>query len=138
MATNQRIHAVPHSGIRGERDAAARLRGRRDRNREFRKPRPDAPAEAASAAAPAAEPPKPREDNNRPPREPFKGKSKEGRDRDKRKFGGKPREERDNRAGPSHRPYASSAPRERDRPADPNSPFAKLAALKEQLAARKE
>ena len=112
-------------------------RGRRDRNKEFRKARPDAPAEAASAA-PAAEAPKPREpreDNNRPPREPFKGKSKEGRDRDKRKFGGKPREDRDNRSGPSHRPYASSAPRERDRPADPNSPFAKLAALKEQLAA---
>jgi ATP-dependent RNA helicase SUPV3L1/SUV3 len=111
-------------------------RGRRDRNKEFRKPRPDAPAEAASAA-PAAEAPKPREDNNRPPREPFKGK--DGRDRDKRKFGGKQREDRDNRSGPSHRPYASSAPRERDRPADPNSPFAKLAALKEQLAAgRKE
>ena len=48
------------------------------------------------------------------------------------------REDRDNRAGPSHRPYASSAPRERDRPADPNSPFAKLAALKEQLAANKD
>ena len=41
--------------------------------------------------------------------------------------------------GPSLRPYASSAtPRERDRPVDPNSPFAKLAALKEQLSGRKE
>ena len=85
--------------------------------------------------------PKPRESREdrggRPPRETYKGKGREGRDRDK-KFGGK-REDRDNRSGPSHRPYASSAPRERDRPADPNSPFAKLAALKEQLAAaRKE
>ena len=30
------------------------------------------------------------------------------------------------------------APRERDRPIDPNSPFAKLAALKEQLAANRK
>ncbi|MCC8939793.1 hypothetical protein H8A99_25845, partial [Bradyrhizobium sp. Arg68] len=41
-------------------------------------------------------------------------------------------------SGPSHRPYASSAPRERDRPIDPNSPFAKLAALKEQLAGNRK
>jgi len=40
--------------------------------------------------------------------------------------------------GPSLRPYASSAPRERDRPIDPNSPFAKLAALKEQLAGNRK
>jgi ATP-dependent RNA helicase SUPV3L1/SUV3 len=116
-------------------------RGRRDRNREFRKPPGDAPAEAAGAV-PSAEAPKPRELRDdkagRPPREHFKGKGREGRDRDKGKFAGKPREDRDNRSGPSHRPYASSAPRERDRPADPNSPFAKLAALKEQLAANKD
>ncbi len=44
------------------------------------------------------------------------------------------RDKRD--SGPSHRQYATSAsPRERDRPVDPNSPFAKLAALKEQLTA---
>ncbi|MBH5402664.1 helicase [Bradyrhizobium sp. CNPSo 4010] len=55
-----------------------------------------------------------------------------GRDRDKG------RDRRDRESGPSLRPYASSAnPRERDRPIDPNSPFAKLAALKEQLG-RKE
>ncbi|MGX4768768.1 helicase-related protein [Bradyrhizobium guangdongense] len=59
-----------------------------------------------------------------------KGRDNRGRDRDKG---------RDRQGGPSLRPYASSAnPRERDRPADPNSPFAKLAALKEQLAGRKE
>jgi ATP-dependent RNA helicase SUPV3L1/SUV3 len=42
-------------------------------------------------------------------------------------------------SGPSHRQYATSAsPRERDRPIDPNSPFAKLAALKEQLAGNRK
>lgn len=81
----------------------------------------------------------------------FEGKD---RDRGKGKFGGdregnrehrggrdrdKGRDRRDREQGPAHRPYASSAnPRERDRPIDPNSPFAKLAALKEQLAGRKE
>ena len=96
----------------------------------------------------------------RPPRERFQGK---GRDNDKRprqaqggrrtsrgKFGGGGRDKgggatraardkggRD--SGPSHRQYATSAaPRERDRPVDPNSPFAKLAALKEQLTANRK
>jgi len=123
------------------------------RHNEFRKPREGAPGEAAAAPAEGAPAParEPRED--RPPRrERFEGKDKErdGRrdkpqgdrkdrgERDRgREFGGKGgRDKRD--SGPSHRQYATSAaPRERDRPADPNSPFAKLAALKEQLA-RKE
>ncbi|MBT2817717.1 hypothetical protein HIR22_12300, partial [Staphylococcus coagulans] len=66
-----------------------------------------------------------------------RNKGKPGGDRDNR---GRDRDKgRDRQGGPSLRPYASSAtPRERDRPADPNSPFAKLAALKEQLAGRKE
>ena len=57
-----------------------------------------------------------------------------------RDFGGRDKGGRDKRdGGPSHRQWATSAsPRERDRPADPNSPFAKLAALKEQLAGCKE
>ncbi len=114
-------------------------RGRRERNKDFRKPRSDAPAEAAATAvvaadaAPAASP----EDKGRPPRERFQGKGRDGRD--KGKFAGKPKGDRDggrSSGGPSHRQYASSAPpRERERPADPNSPFAKLAALKEQLEA---
>lgn len=56
--------------------------------------------------------------------------------RDKgRDFGG--RDKRD--SGPSHRQWATTAaPRDRDRPADPNSPFAKLAALKEQLAGNRK
>ena len=73
---------------------------------------------------------------DRPP-----GKFGGGRDRDKGGgrdkggFGGKGGRD----SGPSHRQWATSAaPRERDRPADPNSPFAKLAALKEQLAGNRK
>jgi ATP-dependent RNA helicase SUPV3L1/SUV3 len=115
-------------------------RPRRERNKDFRKPRSDAPAEVASStvAAEGAPAVPPREDKGRPPRERFQGKG-----RDKGKFAGKPKGDRDrdrSAGGPSHRQYASSAPpRERERPVDPNSPFAKLAALKEQLTAgRKE
>jgi ATP-dependent RNA helicase SUPV3L1/SUV3 len=81
-----------------------------------------------------------------------RGTEGRGKDRDKgrrdNKFGGKggdrDRSGRDkggrgDKGGPSHRPFASSAaPRERDRVADPNSPFAKLAALKEQLTANRK
>jgi ATP-dependent RNA helicase SUPV3L1/SUV3 len=139
-------------------------RGRR--NNEFRKPREDAPADAAAApAAEGAAPTEARQETrqDRPSRERFEGK---GRDRDNdnrrdkfdrnkgdrnkggdrgsrdkgRDFGGRDKGGRDKRdSGPSHRQWATSAsPRERDRPVDPNSPFAKLAALKEQLAGRKE
>jgi ATP-dependent RNA helicase SUPV3L1/SUV3 len=113
-------------------------RGRRERSKDFRKPRSDAPAEAASSVVAAdAAPAVPREDKGRPPRERFQGKGRDGRD--KGKFAGKPKGDRDggrSSGGPSHRQYASSAPpRERERPVDPNSPFAKLAALKEQLTA---
>jgi ATP-dependent RNA helicase SUPV3L1/SUV3 len=135
-------------------------RGRRDRHSEFRKLRPDAPAEtvAAVTAAPAEGAPaaEPREDK-RPSRERFQGKGREGDkgregERPKGKFegkfgggrdkGGRDRDKggRDKRdSGPSHRQYATSAaPRERERPVDPNSPFAKLAALKEQLTANRK
>ncbi|UGA42686.1 helicase [Bradyrhizobium quebecense] len=124
------------------------------RHQDFRVPRPGAPADGAAQAAAAPADGAPREDKGQR-RERFEGK---GRDRDNErrrdnKFGGGDRKGgdrdrggrdfgkggRDKReGGPSHRPYASSAPRERDRPIDPNSPFAKLAALKEQLAGRKE
>ncbi|MCK1381243.1 helicase, partial [Bradyrhizobium sp. 24] len=112
----------------------------RDGGRDFRKPR-EGGAEAA---------PRPEDKNRR-----FEGKNggnkdRDNKDRNKGKFGGDRDKGRDNRGrdrdkgrdrqgGPSLRPYASSAtPRERDRPVDPNSPFAKLAALKEQLSGRKE
>jgi ATP-dependent RNA helicase SUPV3L1/SUV3 len=112
----------------------------RDGGRDFRKPR-----EAGAEGAPR---PEGRDDKNRS----FQGKDRDkDRNRDnKGKFGGDRDKGRDNRGrdrdkgrdrqgGPSLRPYASSAnPRERDRPVDPNSPFAKLAALKEQLSGRKE
>jgi ATP-dependent RNA helicase SUPV3L1/SUV3 len=122
--------AGAEAGASAKRDRHGR--GRRERNKEFAKPRADAPAEAASTVVAADAAPVPREDKGRPARERFQGKG-----RDKGKFAGKPKGDRDGgRPGPSHRQYASSAPpRERERPADPNSPFAKLAALKEQLAA---
>jgi ATP-dependent RNA helicase SUPV3L1/SUV3 len=118
-------------------------RPRRERNKDFRKPRGDAPAETASTVVAAEGAPAipPREDKGRPPRERFQGKDRDKpRDgRDKGKFAGKPKGDRDggrSSGGPSHRQYATSAPpRERERPIDPNSPFAKLAALKEQLTA---
>ena len=129
--------------------------GRRDRNRDFRKPRPDAPAEvAAGPAADGAPAREPREDRGRPSRERFEGKArtedqnkgkfrgdrdKGGRDKGSRDKGGRDRDKGGRDSGPSHRQYATSAsPRERDRPIDPNSPFAKLAALKEQLTANRK
>jgi ATP-dependent RNA helicase SUPV3L1/SUV3 len=151
----------PGEAAKGERHR----RGGRNRNHEFRKPRPDAPVEGApvTVAAEGAPVGEPREDKGRPPRERFEGKGRDrdrdqgqsreqGRDRDKGKFGGgrdkggrdnggrdKGRDKGGRDSGPSHRQYATSAaPRERDRPVDPNSPFAKLAALKEQLAANRK
>jgi len=127
-------------GAKRERHGRPNERSRRERNKDFRKPRSDAPAEAAGTVVAAdAAPAVPREDKGRPSRERFQGKDRDKpRDgRDKGKFAGKPKGDRDGgRSGPSHRQYASSAPpRERERPIDPNSPFAKLAALKEQLTA---
>ena len=102
-----------------------------------------------------------RPQNNRPPRDSFKGPRDNNRDGARNdgprndgaksgdRFKGKPqgnpkgnfKGDRDGRrddrgGGAALRQYATSASpvRERDRPADPNSPFAKLAALKEQLA----
>ena len=127
--------------------------------KEFGKPRQDgAPQEASKEAAADGDRPKGEERGR--PREHFEGKGREQhRDRPdkperKGKFGGErergPREHGDRErgrdkggrerreGGPSHRPYASSAPRERERQIDPNSPFAKLAALREQLAANRK
>jgi ATP-dependent RNA helicase SUPV3L1/SUV3 len=121
-----------------------------------------APAEGAPAVAEVGQEQRPdqRNDRGRPPRERFEGKDREkgdrpnkfqgnrdgnrdnkagdrNKDRGGRDFGGRDKGGRDKRdSGPSHRQWATSAaPRERDRPVDPNSPFAKLAALKEQLTA---
>jgi ATP-dependent RNA helicase SUPV3L1/SUV3 len=153
--------AAAASGEAGE--AAKEGRGerhgrRRHRHNEFRKPHSDAPPADGAAAASAEGAPAAREDR-RPPRERFEGKGRDndrgndkGRDRDKdrgkfgggrdkggRDKGGRDRDKGGRDSGPSHRQYATSAaPRERDRPIDPNSPFAKLAALKEQLAGNRK
>jgi ATP-dependent RNA helicase SUPV3L1/SUV3 len=143
-------------------------RGRRNHDfRKPREGAPaEAAATPAAEGAPAAEANEhpsreSRQDSGRPPRERFEGKGREkdkggrpekfggGGDRNKgdrnkdrggRDFGGRDKGGRDKRdSGPSHRPWATSAaPRERDRPIDPNSPFAKLAALKEQLAGNRK
>ena len=138
-------------------DGAKRERHRRrERHRDFGKPRPAQPAAdgavvatAAVDGVPAAEA---RDDRQGRPRDRVDGKG-HGGDRNKGKFrdredggrdkgrdkgrgdrGGRDRDRGGRESGPSHRQYASSAgPRERDRPIDPNSPFAKLAALREQL-----
>ena len=122
-------------------------RGRRERNKDFRKPRTDAPVEAAPLRLPrrgAGREPRPDNRENREDKAAVRRASvsrarrKDNRDgRDKGKFGGgrdkggRDKGDRDGRrGGPSHRQYATSAPpRERERPIDPNSPFAKLAAL---------
>jgi ATP-dependent RNA helicase SUPV3L1/SUV3 len=149
----------------GGEGAPREQRHRRGRRNDFRKPREGAPADAtatpAAEGAPAAEA-RQHSRQDRPQRERFEGKARDGDRRDNkfdrnkgdrnkgggrdkgerggRDFGGRDKGGRDKRdSGPSHRQWATSAsPRDRDRPADPNSPFAKLAALKEQLAGRKE
>jgi ATP-dependent RNA helicase SUPV3L1/SUV3 len=149
------------AGEAGEGDKRERhRRGRRDRNNDFRKPRTDAPVVAAAAPVEGAPAPEARDDKGRPPRERFEGKERDksrdrdqgrdkgkfgggrdkgGRDKGGRDFGGRDKGKGGRDSGPSHRQYATSAnPRERDRPIDPNSPFAKLAALREQLAGNKD
>ncbi|MEH2524816.1 MULTISPECIES: helicase-related protein [unclassified Bradyrhizobium] len=165
----QRHHGRPAEGAQaasgeGAEGAPREQRHRRGRRNDFRKPREGAPADVTAApateGAPAAEA-REQTRQDRPPRERFEGKGRDGDRRDKfdrnkgdrnkgggrdkgerggRDFGGRDKGGRDKRdSGPSHRQWATSAsPRDRDRPVDPNSPFAKLAALKEQLAGRKE
>jgi ATP-dependent RNA helicase SUPV3L1/SUV3 len=159
---------APTAAGEGAEGAPREQRHRRGRRNDFRKPREGAPADAVATPAaaegtPAAEARKETR-QDRPPRERVEGKGREGDRRDKfdrnkgdrnqgdrNKGGGRDKGERGGRdfggrdkggkrdQGPSHRQWATSAsPRDRDRPVDPNSPFAKLAALKEQLAARKE
>jgi ATP-dependent RNA helicase SUPV3L1/SUV3 len=113
-------------------------RSRRDRQRNFRKPREGEPAGAPPEGAPQEKHEGKREERgDRGKRFEGKGKGRDerrdksgdrgGRDRDK---GGR----RDRESGPALRQYATSANPRDNRTADPNSPFAKLAALKEQLA----
>jgi ATP-dependent RNA helicase SUPV3L1/SUV3 len=128
----------PHQGAQADgagtetAEAGKRQRhGRRDRNFDFKRSNA---GDAASSAGPNGAPGREAADaRSRPSHERGHGKG-----RDKGKFQGKGGRERRPDGGPSHRPFATSAPRERERQADPNSPFAKLAALKEQLAANRK
>ncbi len=109
-------NADGEAGARQDRPDQGGRRGKGDFRRDRREGGDGAPRREAQG-------------EGRPPRERFKG-----RDKFQGGKGG-----RDNQGGGSHRQVHSSAPpRERDRPIDPNSPFAKLAALKEQLAGRKD
>jgi ATP-dependent RNA helicase SUPV3L1/SUV3 len=108
---------------------------RRERPRGQRRPPRDSaqkpssePEHPAAAASPGAAPDEPAKTSERPPRPPRPPR--------------KPRPDRHPRPDRPPRPpregglFATSAPRERrDKAPDPNSPFAKLAALKEQLEA---
>ncbi|BEV45935.1 helicase-related protein [Afipia carboxidovorans] len=108
--------AAAEGGEKKERPAR-----RHDRSREDRRQRPE--GEGAQARGP-------KDERNEAGRERAKGR--------RGKFEGK-RDGRDRKdGGPAFRTFATSAPRERERTADPNSPFAKLAALKEQLGTRKD
>ncbi len=147
----------------GEKRERPRHHGRRDR--DFRKPRENAPAAEAAPAATAEAAPAPVGEQRQEQGQEQRGEQRDrpegkGRDRDNKreKFGDrqgdrredrdrrdrgrdrdKGRDKRDREGGPALRHYASSQnPRERDRAADPNSPFAKLAALKEQLAGNRK
>ena len=149
VAASGEAAATPAEGDKREQPRHGR---RGDKFKDFRRPRDGAPAQAAAPVDGAA----PREERGGRPRPSFEGKGRDnerpgGGDRSKQKgkFGGDRggRDQgRDNKggrdrrdSGPSLRPFASSAsPRDRDRQVDPNSPFAKLAALKEQLAANRK
>ncbi|MEW6644560.1 MAG: helicase-related protein [Pseudomonadota bacterium] len=117
----------PHAGA--DAAAAGEGRGRRDHRRDDRRPRPDQAAEGAEGAS---------------------GREAQGHNRNKQRgrlpdgFKGKFRGSAPggrNEGRPPHggqRHGQGAPPRERDRPIDPNSPFAKLAALKEQLTANRK
>jgi len=146
---------------RGRRDRAQDLRKPRE---DAAAEAAGAPAPAHAAAA-SEQGPDQRQDlsheQQKPPRARFEGGDRERaserrgdkfadrrekRDRGDYERGGRDhgrdkrdRDKRDRDSGPSHRQYATSAsPRDHDRAIDPNSPFAKLAALKEQLAANRK
>lgn len=90
--------------------------------------RPERPAQAAGEARPQG-----RRDGPRSDRPKFEG-PRPGGQRQDRPGGGRPRHDRPDRGGGDFRQVASTEkPRGREKAADPDSPFAKLAALKAQL-----
>ena len=115
--------APADQGKRERPDGARREGERRERNQDFRKRREQQAKPAADAKGP--------ERTDGAGRQPFRGKP-QGQGQGRGKFQGKPEGRQSNPGKWSSEPQASK----RDRPADPNSPFAKLAALKEQLASK--
>jgi ATP-dependent RNA helicase SUPV3L1/SUV3 len=127
---HQRPPQAATAAAAGEGDAAAAADGqgrrerrdgdRRDRNRnnDFRKRREEQAKTSADAGGASS--------GDRGERRPFRSDKPQGRG----KFQGKKPEGRPGK-------WSSEAPAaKRDRPIDPNSPFAKLAALKDQLASK--
>jgi ATP-dependent RNA helicase SUPV3L1/SUV3 len=128
----------------GESQTSGRSRHRHGRDRRPDRPRRDAPSvpvvqaeEGAGAAAEASPAETPRRDRPRPHQErggrdrKSGGGGGRGEWRGKGRHGGPPDEGASYR---QQRVFASASDR-RERPIDPNSPFAKLAALKAQLEA---
>ncbi len=124
----------------GEAANAARPEGerrpRRDRNRRPRGPRPE--GAAAAEAAPAAQGAAPAEGQRpergpRPPKGKWQGRDQRGERGNRPPQGGKPPEahgegKREERRSPQGQP--APRPERREKPMDPNSPFAILAKLK--------
>jgi ATP-dependent RNA helicase SUPV3L1/SUV3 len=115
----------------GEKRERHGRRGRDRHRQDFRKPRPDTvPAEGAEGAqAHASHDGEARKHRGRPhdsSKGKFRGGSSQGQNR------------HEGRQAHGQRNSQSAPHRERERPIDPNSPFAKLAALKEQLAANRK
>lgn len=151
-------HAQPRDGAPGERQPGGRRPNRDDRRRDGN--RPPVPAVAAGGeAAPATDaaaprpdrPPRrderprqdgPRQDQPRQERPPRNGRPEQSRPEQGR--GPRPDFKRDGRPGGPRRDDRSAErfvqpqrPRPAEREPDPDSPFAKLAALKAQLEGRK-
>ena len=142
----QQHHRRPHQhqGRDQQRRGGGRDRGGFNRNRPQQGEGAPAPAEGAPAAAegapaqtrqdrPQGDRPPRRDDRNRDQRRDNRGGDRPGGPRPPR------RDDRNQRPGGGQRQFASSeAPRrERDKKPDPNSPFAKLLALKQQLEGKK-
>lgn len=129
----ERKEGEGQDGERTERSGEHRRHRRHRHGRGQQQPA----AQDANAASGEATSAAPHAEHQRPPRR--DGRRDEGR-RDGKRFEGKRDakrdERRDNRRDSGGREFPPRR-EQRDRPIDPNSPFAKLAALKEQLEAKK-
>ncbi len=129
------VVAAPDGAAVGESGQPSHQEPRREPNRHQDRGRPSRERfQGKDRESGEAKSDRPKSDR---PKGKFEGQIRGGRDRDN---GGRDKGGRDKRdSGPSHRQFATSAPpRERERPIDPNSPFAKLAALREQLTANRK